>query len=102
MLLRALFLLLAALVRLLRVHLLLLLLLLRVAALRFLAGMTVLLVFHDRDPVDEGHAAAECRRTVTLVPERLIAGEKAVICRTLFSCVQAGQRAVAANLVWHP
>ncbi|QQQ42902.1 hypothetical protein JJL50_02270 [Stenotrophomonas maltophilia] len=45
MLLRALFLLLAALVRLLQVHLLLLLLLLRVAALRFLAGMTVLLVF---------------------------------------------------------
>lgn len=43
MFLRALFLLLAALVRLLRVHLLLLLL--RVAALRFLAGMTVLLVF---------------------------------------------------------
>lgn len=45
MLLRALFLLLAALVRRLRLHLLLLLLLLRVAALRFLAGMTVLLVF---------------------------------------------------------
>ena len=45
MLLRALFLRLAALV-LLRLHLLLLLLLLlRVAALRFLAGMTVLLVF---------------------------------------------------------
>ncbi len=44
MLLRALFLLLAALVRLLWVHLLLLLLL-RVAALRFLAGMTVLLLF---------------------------------------------------------
>ena len=91
MLLRALFLLLAALV-LLRLHLLLLLLLLllRITALRFLAGMTVLLVFHDRDPVDEGHAAAECRRTVTLVPERLIAGEKAVIGRMLFSCVQAG------------
>ncbi len=41
---RALFLLPAALV-LLQLHLLLLLLLLRVAALRFLAGMTVLLVF---------------------------------------------------------
>ncbi|MBN5153004.1 hypothetical protein JY458_18725, partial [Stenotrophomonas maltophilia] len=89
MLLRALFLRLAALV-LLRLHLLLLLLLLlRVAALRFLAGMTVLLVFHDRDPVDEGHAAAECRRTATVVRQRLIAGEKAVIGRPLFSCVQA-------------
>ena len=91
MLLRALFLRLAALV-LLRLHLLLLLLLLlllRVAALRFLAGMTVLLVFHDRDPVDEGHASAECRRTATVVRQRLIAGEKAVIGRPLFSCVQA-------------
>ncbi|GFF07762.1 hypothetical protein SM139_2855 [Stenotrophomonas maltophilia] len=100
MFLRALFLLLAALVRLLRVHLLLLLLL-RVAALRFLAGMTVLLVFHDRDPVDKGHAAAKCRRTVTLVPERLIAGEKAVICSRLFSCVQPAQPAAAAHLDWH-
>ena len=43
-------LLLATLVRLLLIHLLLLLLLLRVAALRFLAGRTVLLVLHDRDP----------------------------------------------------
>ena len=101
MLLRALFLLLAALVRL-RLHLLLLLLLslLRVAALRFLAGMTVLLVFHDRDPVDEGHAAAECQRRATVVPERLIAGEKAVIAKRLFSCVQPARRAGAANLAW--
>lgn len=101
MFLRALFLLLAALVRLLRVHLLLLL---RVAALRFLAGMTVLLVFHDRDPVDKGHAAAKCRRTVTLVPERLIAGEKAVICSRLFSCVQPERRAlvVISLYVVHP
>jgi len=83
MLMRALFLLPAALV-LLRLHLLLLLLLLRVAALRFLAGMTVLLVFHGRDPVDEGHAAAGCRRRATVAPERLIAGEKAVIGWTLF------------------
>ena len=100
MLLPALFLLLAALVRLLWVHLLLLLLLLllRVTALRFLAGMTVLLVFHDRDPVDKGHAAAECRRRATVVPERLIAGEKAVIAKSLFSCVQPARRAVAANL----
>ena len=97
MLLRALFLLPAALV-LLRLHLLLLLLLLRVAALRFLAGMTVLLVFHGRDPVDEGHAAAGCRRRATVAPERLIAGEKTVIGWTLFSRVQPAQRQPAANL----
>ncbi len=98
MLMRALFLLPAALV--LQLHLLLLLLLLRVAALRFLAGMTVLLVFHGRDPVDEGHAAAGCRRRATVAPERLIAGEKAVIGWTLFSRVQPAQRQPAANR-WH-
>ncbi|EEI62850.1 hypothetical protein HMPREF0293_1663, partial [Corynebacterium glucuronolyticum ATCC 51866] len=53
----------------------------------------VLLVFHDRDPVDEGHAAAECRRRATVVPDRLIAGEKAVIGRMLFSGVQLRRRA---------
>ncbi|WP_251281606.1 hypothetical protein, partial [Enterobacter hormaechei] len=64
--------------------------------------MTVLLVFHDRDPVDKGHAAAECRRRATVVPARLIAGEKAVIGRMLFSCVQAVQCVEAATLAWHP
>ena len=87
MLLRALFLLLATLVRLLRFHLLLLLLL-RVAALRFLAGMTVLLVFMIAIQWTKDMRRRN-RRRATVVPARLIAGEKAVIGRMLFSCVQA-------------